>query len=503
MQNIDPLFIIYPLVVIGFSFGLVVYWHYRRKFTRWDLLFSFLAYAGAIALKYAVQIPTIHSFESATGGNPLAMGVYYGSQTVFFEVGGAYLVARYAIRRKKLGRSDAEGYGLGLALWENGVLIGLVTLLNFVTYYAILSSGAGTLSQTLYDALLKSEPGLFNPPGSALPSISLDILERISSLLAHFSWGYLVVLSVVFRRKLLLAAALPMGLIDFFVPFASSIGVLKFELLIFFLSVSFFVLAITLARKAQKGSSQSLEKTLPEGAKSKSLYSMIFRRSLSYGRVYLIMGLVISVLFIGETALTLNALKNLAQGSGSEIAGEIYPLLLPLTTIIGATGALMVFSSDKAKGVYEYLIAYGVNPSTIFWSVVVASIGLVSIILIVSVPVAAIVFALLGLALPSTFNELLILYSIPLSFTSTAFMTMAGMIWQSLSTRRAGLNSPVGAAPVLGIVPVMTVFLLSLLLHADLILLVGAVSLAVLVSLGVMTGVANKKMQRERFLSNV
>lgn len=491
-------------MVIGFSFGLVVYWHYRRKFTRWDLLFSFLAYAGAIALKYAVQIPTIHSFESATGGNPLAMGVYYGSQTVFFEVGGAYLVARYAIRRKKLGRSDAEGYGLGLALWENGVLIGLVTLLNFVTYYAILSSGAGTLSQTLYDALLKSEPGLFNPPGSALPSISLDILERISSLLAHFSWGYLVVLSVVFRKKLLLAAALPMGLIDFFVPFASSIGVLKFELLIFFLSVFFFVLAITLARKAQKGSSQSLdrEEKLPDQG-SKSLYSMIFRRSLSYGKVYLIMGLVISVLFIGETALTLNALKNFAQGSGSEIAGEIYPLLLPLTTIIGATGALMVFSSDKAKGVYEYLIAYGVNPSTIFWSVVVASIGLVSIILIVSVPVAAIVFALLGLALPSSFNELLILYSIPLSFTATAFMTMAGMIWQSLSTRRAGLNSPVGAAPVLGIVPVMTVFLLSLLLHADLILLVGAVSLAVLVSLGVMTGVANKKMQRERFLSNV
>ena len=489
-------------MVVGFSFGLIVYWHYRRKLTRWDLLFSFVAYAGAIALKYAVQIPTIQSFESATGGNPLAMGVYYGSQTVFFEVGGAYLVARYAIRRQKLGQADAAGYGLGLALWENGVLIGLVTLLNFVTYYAILSSGAGTLSQTLYDALLKSEPGLFKAPGSALPLISLDILERVSSLLAHFSWGYLAVLSVIFKRKLFLAAALPMGLIDFFVPFASSIGVLEFELLIFFLSVFFFLLAITLARKAQMGSSQSLarEEKLPDKG-SKSLYSMIFRRSLSYGRVYLIMGLVISVLFIGETALSLNAIKTLAPGS--EIAGEIYPLLLPLTTIIGATGALMVFSSDKAKGVYEYLIAYGVNPSTIFWSVVLASIGLVSIILIVSVPVAAIVFALLGLALPSTFNELLILYSIPLSFTSTAFMTMAGMIWQSLSTRRAGLNSPVGAAPVLGIVPVMIVFLLSLLLHADLILLVGAVSLAVLVSLGVMTGVANRKMQRERFLSNV
>ncbi|MGI0079116.1 MAG: hypothetical protein ACRECH_05790, partial [Nitrososphaerales archaeon] len=59
MQNIDPIYFITPITVIAFSFGLVIYCHYRRGFSKWVLGYSLAAYAGAIALKYLVQIPTI------------------------------------------------------------------------------------------------------------------------------------------------------------------------------------------------------------------------------------------------------------------------------------------------------------------------------------------------------------------------------------------------------------------------------------------------------------
>jgi len=80
MQNIDPVYFLTPIIVISFSFGLVVYWRYKRHFSKWDLLYSLAAYALAIALKYVVQIPTF----AAVGGNPVALGLYYGLQTAAF-----------------------------------------------------------------------------------------------------------------------------------------------------------------------------------------------------------------------------------------------------------------------------------------------------------------------------------------------------------------------------------------------------------------------------------
>jgi hypothetical protein len=51
------------------------------------------------------------------------LGLYYGLQTVFLEVGLAYVLAVYGVRRRGLKSSDGVGYGLSLAFWENGVLI--------------------------------------------------------------------------------------------------------------------------------------------------------------------------------------------------------------------------------------------------------------------------------------------------------------------------------------------------------------------------------------------
>ena len=508
MQNIDPIYFLYPVIVITFSFGLLIYWHYKRTLSKWVLIYSAIAYGGAIILKEIVQVPTIGAFETAVGGSHVALGIYYGLQTVVFEVGGAYLLAWFAFRHGHLKAQDAEGYGLSLAFWENGILIGLLTaplsILDLASYYSILSSGTNSLSQLVYSTLSTNYKSLFLPPAQALPGIGLAILERISSLLAHLSWGYLVVLSVVFRRKLFLAIALPMGLIDFSVPFAGVLGAVAYEFLIFAVSVMFLVIALTATRSElnnKKGESKA--NSGRPGEKPQSLGYMNFRRAISYGKLYLIIAIVISILYGSLLTLGLRGIaSNPTAGVSSEVS-QLPVVILPLFAIMGSFGSLMVFVSDKDKGVYEYLIAYGTEPSSIFWSIVAASLGLVSIVLVASISSSVGIQIISNVAISPTFIELVAFYVIPISYAATAFGNMAGMIWSSLTKRRVGVNSPVGLAPIIGIVPVIFVLLLtSFVGPANFIPLVGGVSGVLLLLVVFMIATANKKMVRERFLSS-
>jgi uncharacterized membrane protein YhfC len=254
MQNIDPLYFVTPMATISLMAGLVVYWRRRRRLSKQALLYSLAAYAGAIALKYAVQIPTIGAFQSAFGGDPVALGLYYGVQTAAFEVGGAYVVALLAASRRRLDSRDSEGYGLGLAFWENGVLFALPLLLDYAVYYAVLSMPNSSVAQTLYPVLAKDSPALFFAPSAALPLVGYALLERVSSLLAHFSWGLLCVLSVTHRRRTFLAAALPIGfLIDFLVPFSNFMGLGLFELMTFLVCGAAFALTLRMTRSIRSG----------------------------------------------------------------------------------------------------------------------------------------------------------------------------------------------------------------------------------------------------------
>lgn len=267
MENIDPVYLLYPIIVVAFSFGLVLYWRFRRNFTWAVLVFSLVAYAGAIALKYIVQIPTFHAFDSAVGGSPIALGLYYGLQTVIFEVGGAFVVASYAVSHGKFKAKDAEGYGIGLSFWENGVYLGILTLINYVSYYAILSAGPSGISQSLYDTLIKNAPGLFSPTSIAFRAVGYAVLERVSSLLVHFSWGYLCVFAAIYKKKLFLAVALPMGLVDFLTPFASIMGVPVFEGVLFLLSLLCLTVALRVTSKVRKQSESVFAPTSQSGNK--------------------------------------------------------------------------------------------------------------------------------------------------------------------------------------------------------------------------------------------
>ena len=512
MQNIDPVYFLIPVIVIAFSVGLVLYWHRKKCFTRQVLLYSFVAYTAAIALKYVIQIPTIGPFENAFGaGNLVALGAYFGIQTMVLEVGGAYVVARYAAKRRKISRRDAGAYGLSLALWENAGYFGGLTLLNYISYYAVLSTGTNSVSELVYNALLKSSPGLFLPPSQALPDIGFAILERVSSLFAHLAWGALVVLAVVYRRKILLAIALPMGLIDFLVPFAGTLGTAAFELLIFVISVGFLLVTVAVARWARSKETQHEEAVgvqsnstvdMDSRGVSSSLAYMNFRRAVSYGKIYLIIGIAMSVLIGSVLVEAIKSVSSAAPGGTPAISGTAGSIL-PLFALVGSLGALMVFVSDKDRGVYEYMIAYGVDVSSIFWSIVLATLGLASIILAFSVSSMTLVMIASGVRLSASFVELIVFYSIPVSFTTTMLGSMVGMIWSSLATRRVGVNSPVGVAPYVGLAPIIAILLLSSRIPSgEFIPLVGAVSFALFIIVVAMIGVSTKKLVRERFLSS-
>jgi len=247
VQDFDPVWFAYPVVIFVLSFGLIVYWHSRRSFTRDVMIYSLVAYGGAIALKYAIQLPTAAALASDFGSKSVVNGLYFGLQTVLFEVGGAFLVAWFAVKRGAFSQHDAEGFGLGLAFWENGVLLGLFQVLDLIGAYAILATNTAA-AQSAYSTLLNAQPQLFYAPGQALPYLALGILERCSSLVVHVAWGYLCVVGALTRNRGYLLMALPMGMIDFFVVFASSLGLAVFEGLIFAFSLACFAVAMVATR---------------------------------------------------------------------------------------------------------------------------------------------------------------------------------------------------------------------------------------------------------------
>jgi len=160
------------------------------------------------------------------------------------------------------------------------------------------------------------------------------------------------------------------------------------------------------------------------------------------GRPYLIYATAMSVLLTVSLSVTSRA------GFSSGL-----PLLLPIFVAVGAMGGLTVFTSDRLKGVLEYLMAYGVTPRRLFLNVLLASFVLVTIVLGVALGVGVGLNLARRTALPLDFALAVGLYTVPMSYASVAFSTTIGMYWSALSSPRQGLNSPVGLAPFIGILP--------------------------------------------------
>jgi hypothetical protein len=101
----------------------------------------------------------------------------------------------------------------------------------------------------MYTLLSTTQPQLFYSPQAALPLIGWGLLERVSSLMVHLSWGYLCVKSAAQHRREYLLLALPMGLIDFLVPFVQILTLPLFEILVFMLAAVCVLVSVYATRR--------------------------------------------------------------------------------------------------------------------------------------------------------------------------------------------------------------------------------------------------------------
>jgi len=186
------------------------------------------------------------------------------------------------------------------------------------------------------------------------------------------------------------------------------------------------------------------------GPGAHSLLATTIRRTLTIGRLYILLGVGLSLLL---------SLVLLATSRAGTVFSTTYPLELPLFATLGATGGLMTFSSDRTKGVFEYLIAYGISPRSLFVNGLISTAALSGIILALSLAVGLGAAQVRGVALSGDLFTALALYTVPMSFAGALFMSTLGMIWSSLSTPRTGINSPAGIAPLLGIAPTILVLI--------------------------------------------
>ena len=181
-----------------------------------------------------------------------------------------------------------------------------------------------------------------------------------------------------------------------------------------------------------------------------------------------------------------------------------FPLEIPLFTVLGSMGGLMTFTSDRTKGVFEYLMAYGVRPRNLLINGLLATAAMSGIILGVALSIGVGLAVYRGVPLTHGFWEALAYYTIPMGFAGALVTCTVGMIWASISTPRSGINSPVGLAPMIGIGPTILVFLAAETAPSSdyYYITVGASLTLILVAVALLA-LSARLMGRERFLSNL
>ncbi len=221
-----------------------------------------------------------------------------------------------------------------------------------------------------------------------------------------------------------------------------------------------------------------------------SLLGISIRRSFTAGRVFLVVG----ILYVFFLSIGLSF-------SGPSSFDSAFPIILPIFTALGALGSLMVFSNDRVKGTFEYLLAYGVRPRRIFTEVLLTSLALVTVENGLTLAIGLGIYLALGNALSANLLLGLGVYSIPESYACAALMAIVGVFWTALSSPRAGLNSPIGFIPFFGILPQVVTLILAGVFSGYLydVLLAGLAVVVVLVV--TLLGLTNRLMRRERFLS--
>ena len=224
-----------------------------------------------------------------------------------------------------------------------------------------------------------------------------------------------------------------------------------------------------------------------------SLTFITFKRGILAGRIYLVMGLAVSLVL---------AVVLLRTARGSAAFVTTFPLEIPLFASLGAMGGMMLFVGDRSKGVLEYLIAYGIPPRRLFANCLLATVGLSTIVLGAALAVGLGSYVAAGNSISTDLQNSILGYTIPMTYASSLFAATSGMIWSTLSTPRMGVNSPVGVAPILGVAPPMLVLVIanSFAKSEYYYVTVGA-AVAFLAIVLLLLAASTRLMSRERYLS--
>lgn len=225
-----------------------------------------------------------------------------------------------------------------------------------------------------------------------------------------------------------------------------------------------------------------------------SLIGTTLRRTIRIGWLYLAIGSFLSLFLATILALEANPAA----------FASVFPLELPVFAVLGSIGGLMTFTSDRSKGVFEYLISYGVRSRSLFVNGLIAAAAMAAIIMGVGLAVGLGTAVVRGLPLPEDLWKTLGFYTIPMGFAGALFTAMVGMIWSSISTPRAGMNSPVGMAPMVGVGPTVLVLVAAEAAPAsDVYYITAGASAAIIVGVVGLLVLSASLMGRERFLSPV
>ena len=218
---------------------------------------------------------------------------------------------------------------------------------------------------------------------------------------------------------------------------------------------------------------------------------------MASGRFYLVYGTAMTGLL--GTALALTSPKSFTTS---------FALFLPIFGVAASIGGLVVFTGDRAKGVLEYLLAYGVSPRRLFANLLLTAVTLSAIVFVIGGGVAVGVYLASGNPFTPELGELLLIYGVPMGFASAAFAATVGVYWSALSSPRAGMNSPVGIIPLIGILPPLATVLAFSALGIAGELTVGNALRVIALSLVLVVGTVllllrfmDRLLKRERFLS--
>jgi uncharacterized membrane protein YhfC len=217
---------------------LLGYWITRRFGVSWRIfLVGAAGFVGVQVLHTPLvlltQAPLYLWLEGVAGSQAAAvalLAVYLGLLAGLFEEVGRYLIFRSWFPRRDFALSRENGlmFGAGWGGVES-ILVALIVFSTLASYLAL-----STLPPEL--AGVPDDPAALAQGEALLALTPLDILpglfERLMTITLHIAWSLLVLAAVVFRRPLLLAAAvLWHAAVDFCVVyFAQTQGIVAAEL---------------------------------------------------------------------------------------------------------------------------------------------------------------------------------------------------------------------------------------------------------------------------------